>query len=639
MKELLEAAIVSYSSDKPFGWAVAVFLSGQGGNVPDDAIQYIKDELQTIADDLTAINKELSALEKELSVYTEEIIAEEQYAMMSNALDVISNQYQNMQDLTTNYKPGSQQAEEAANSYACSFLDASQYDIDQQLYDIYQTIVNYDNIDPSNNGILQNVTKALIDQLSPSNGDSSSMTLSAAYQTLESFFNKLLQIQMQGAVLYVEALHARDNVLVQGAQPLDCQSYGYPGTAEEWLSGKFLGQIASEVDMFLSCVDRLVLSQADLRTDIGLPLLNPQDPFVAYPCPFLPGGADAIFSRADFIAAQMAPEYHSFGVVVRTVGEPDSVHAYTQGNEPPRINGQTMTLTKLGTPYPEDQSDLMDYRDVDVEVWNNWPQDAKQAYMQWNWLGQAPLPIGDWAQFNEATKISVAMYEFNLEFDASGTIALLDWDTAPHEEVKQQIIAWYLNDQMQGDPKGHPWAHATLPVRHRPTSWQRITPDNSYTSEYVSITTDTYAISSVVSPYVEIAVALQNMDNCIEDDLSFSYSLNSGLNLSIVNGMSGQKQVFADVQMMADAGGFIGYGNDHVACWWADDSGVSRALEVGQDKTYTANVRHTWNPDDVHPFNFHVHLEDDHDECAWQSDGPRANATLYAGSVFLYFSD
>jgi len=327
VKEMLEAAIVSYTSDKPFGWAVAVFLSGQGGSDSDAAIQYVEKQLENIEYDLNTIIGELSALEKELSVDTEEIIAEEQYAMMSNALDVISNQYQNMQDLTTNYKPGSQQAEQAANSYACGFLDPSQYDMDQQLSDIYQSIVNYENIDPSNGGILQNVTKALIDQLSPSNGGSSSTTLSAAYQTLESFFNKLLQIQMKGAVLYVEALHARDNVLAQGAYPFDCPAYGYAGTAEQWFSGKFLGQIASEVDMFLSCVDQLVLSQADLRTNIGLPLLNPAYPAEANPCPFLPGDADAIFSRADFIAAQMAPEYHSFGVVVRTVGEPDSVHA------------------------------------------------------------------------------------------------------------------------------------------------------------------------------------------------------------------------------------------------------------------------------------------------------------------------
>lgn len=629
VKELLEAAIVSFTSDKPFGWAVAVFLSGQGGDTSDDVINYVEQQLQDIENDLDTIIDELQTLQKEVSVDTDKIIAEEEYSTIFGAISDISNQYSNMQALTTNYNPGSEEAETAANSYACNFL--GQYDIDQRLFDIYQMMVNYQDVDPSNGGILQNVTKALIDQLSISNGDSSSITLSSTYQTLESFFNKLLQIQMQGAVLYVEALHARDNVLPPGGKTFDCPTYGYPGTAEQWLSEKFLKQIASEVDMFLSCVDQLVVSQADLRTNIGLPLLNLVDPSEANPSPFLPGGADVIFSRADFIAAQMAPEYHSFGVVVRTVGEPDSITAYTDENQPPRINGQPMTLTKLGVPYPVDQS--QNYRDLQVTEWNNWPQGANQAYMQWNWFD----PLG-WAVFNEATDIFVVMYAFKLASEASQTNAILDWDTTPHEEVKQEISLLYLNDKMEEDPKGHPWAHATLPVRHRPTSWQRPTPDNSYTSDYVSIT-DTYTISSILSPLVEIAVALQDMDDCQENEDYFSYSLNSGLFLNVISGMSEQEQIFADVQMSADAGGDIGNGNDHVACWWADDSGVSKALEAGQNKTYAAKVSHTWNPGDAHPFNFHLHLEEDNIECAWQSDGYWANATLFAGSMYLYFSE
>jgi len=637
VKELLEAAIVSYSSDKPFGWAVAVFLSGQGGDTSDDVINYVEQQLQTIEKDLNTIIGELQTLQTEVAVDTDKIIAEEEYAMISGAISTISNQYSNMQALTNNYKPGSEEAEKAANSYACGFLDPSQYDIDQQLFNIYQIMVNYQDVDPSNGGILQNVTKALIGQLSIANSNSSSITLSSTYQTLESFFNKLLQIQMQGAVLYIEALHARDNVVAPGGYTFNCSAWGYAGTAEQWFNEKFLGQIASEVDMFLSCVDQLVVSQADLRTNIGLPLLNPVNPSEANPAPFLPGGADVIFSRADFIAAQMAPEYHSFGVVVRTVGEPDSITAYTNENQPPRINGQPMTLTKLGVPYPVDQS--QNYRDLQVTEWNNWPQGANQAYMQWNWFeSPAPNSIG-WAVFNEATDVFVAMYAFNLASGASQTNAILDWDTTPHEEVKQEIFLLYLNDKMEEDPKGHPWAHATLPVRHRPTSWQRPTPDNSYTSDYINIT-DTYVIFSILlPPFVEIAVGLQDMDNCEEYEDYFSYSLNSGLYLNVISGMSEQKQIFADVEMGADAGGDIGNGNDHVACWWADDSGVSKALEAGQDKSYKAKVSHTWNPRDAHPFNFNLHLEEDHIDCTWQSDGSWANATLFAESVYLYFSE
>jgi len=637
VKELLEAAIVSYTSDKPFGWAVAVFLSGQGGDDVDAAIQYVEQQLQTIEKDLNTIIGELQTLQTEVAVDTDKIIAEEEYAMISGAISTISNQYSNMQALTNNYKPGSEEAEKAANSYACSFLDPSQYDIDQQLFNIYQIMVNYQDVDPSNGGILQNVTKALIGQLSIATSNSSSITLSSTYQTLESFFNKLLQIQMQGAVLYIEALHARDNVVAQGGYTFNCPAYGYPGTAEQWFNEKFLGQIASEVDMFLSCVDQLVVSQADLRTNIGLPLLNSANPSEAFPSPFLPGGVDAVFSRADFIAAQMAPEYHSFGVVVRTVGEPDSITAYTNENQPPQINGQPMTLTKLGVPYPIDQT--QNYRDVQVTQWNNWPQGANQAYMQWNWFAFSPLPgFGDWAEYNQATDVFVAMYAFNLESGASQTNAILDWNTTPHEEVEQEITLFYLNDTMEEDPKGHPWAHATLPVRHRPTAWQRPTPDNSYTSDYISIT-DTYVISNFFSPLVEITVAIKDMDDCEEYQDHFAYKLNSGLYLIVVSGMSEQEQILADVQMAADAGGDIGNGNDYVACWWADDSAASKALEAGQDKTYTATVSHTWNPGDAHPFNFNLHLEEDHVDCTWQSDGTWANATLYAGSVYLYFSE
>ena len=120
--------------------------------------------------------------------------------------------------------------------------------------------------------------------------------------------------------------------------------------------------LTDEVQEFLRCAERLVLAECDLRTDAS-----------GISKAFLPKDAETIFSQADFLAAQIAPSRYTFGLVVRLIGEPDTINAISEQYQI-QANNQAMQAVSL--------LDATDVRLVPVELWNHWPDEAKPKYLQ-----------------------------------------------------------------------------------------------------------------------------------------------------------------------------------------------------------------------------------------------------------------
>ncbi len=625
--EQIASGIISYATGKSIGWVLSAF--GSGGSSPDvsSALQDMDGKLTQIEADLQQIEGELALIAQALSIDTAKILSEAQQTEMSQAELSINNQFTNVQLFAKDGVPGSAAAKTAAQQFADDFLTTGNNDMDANVYTIYGIIMNVNQ--DLNGGALNALTSMLV-------AEANDGQLLARYETLESYFNSLLEIQMKGAILMVEALHHRDNPFGGGTTAQGPGVGVWPGTAEQWYNQKFLPQIADEVEEFLRCTDRLVVADADLRTDVGLPVIPNSLPFVNQE-PFLPADADTIFSRADFLAAQISPIRHSFGLVVRAVGEPDSINSYVAQNEAPTTTSadNTMHLTPLGP--GTDPTQWVKVRLVPVEVWNNWPGGYTQAYMQWNWKqynGDA-TPFSDYMSFDAATQIAVAKYE--IAWYGAGATTGIDWQNAWPEPVNAQVTTVLYNDKMVQDPSGtHAWGHATLAVRHRPTSWQRYTfnPD-SYNSTFFTVTND-YNIYDPAGPNVRLIATV--LAGRYVTNLS-TFNLESSLTLHIENGMSQQRKATAIVQMQGDANGvMLGVGgNDTMTAWFTGASGEANSWDLQNANGYVypvAGIFHYWNPGE--DTSFHFKLDFNQTVMNFNS-GAYVGARVWPNHVYLFF--
>lgn len=623
----IASGLIKYATDQSIAWVLSALGGGGSSQEVTDALNYMEGQLTQINADLMQIETELGNIAAEIKIDTAAILSEAQQTEMSQAELAINNQFDNVKLFAQDGVPGSDAAKTAAQQFADDFLSTGNNDMDANVYTIYGIIMNVDQ--DLNGGALNALTTMLVAEVNKE-------PLLSRYETLESYFNSLLEVQMKGAALMVEALHHRDNPFSgQAAQGTGAGVGIWPGTAEEWYNQKFLPQIADEVEEFLRCTDRLVLADADLRTDIGLPVIpnsNSSLPPVNQE-PFLPADADAIFSRADFLAAQTSPTRHSFGLVVRGVGEPDSINSYVAQNHPPRAQyaDNHMHLVPLGP--GTDPSQWVNVRLVPVEVWSNWPNGWTQAYMQWNWDqydGDA-APIYDYMTFDAATQIAVTKYE--LSWYGAGIYTDIDWLTAGQEPANAQAITALYNDKMEPDLKGtHAWGHATLAVRHRPTAWQRYTfnPD-SYNSIFFTVTND-YTSSQV--PWVRLILTV----TAPRVTVASKFTLESSLTLHIENGMSQQRKATAIVQMQSDTNGSLFFsGAETMTAWFTGASGETYSWNNQDSNGYvypTQNIFHYWNPGEDTSFHFKLNFNQ---TIVGVNNGDYVGSRIWPNHIYLFF--
>lgn len=609
--EALAEGIIHYSTDKSLGWVLSAFSGGEDSQEIKDALSDMEGKLSQIETDLHTIENELDAISRQIDIDTDTILDAIRQGMMSGAKLRIENQFANVQLFARDGVPGSAAAAAAAQQFSRDFLTTGNDDMDQNVYDIYGIIMNVDKL--GGGGALNVLTTLLVAMANDGR-------LMGRYQTLESYFNSLLEVQMKGGALMIEALHQRDDPLADAAMRTSFVGT-WPGTAQQWYEQKFLPQIAEEVEEFLRCAERLVLADADLRTDVGLP--------VDAPTPFLPADADAILSRADFLAAQVSPSRHDFGLVVRAVGEPISMQADVGYLAPSDQHGTYLDLYPLGT-------DKKNIRYHAVEVWNHWPAGWTHAYMQWQYatVDFHGSQVSDYLSYNTATSIAVVKY--GSKHIPAGVTEAVDWiDTG--EPAGAYIGMDRYNDKMEKDPAGkRVWGHATLAVRHRPRAWRRYDYSaDSYDSYYFDVTND-YNMTDAHGPWVRLIATLKRGTSNNHTNIS----LESSLSLPVKNGEAGRQKVSAIVQMTGDASGeLLEFGTGQtLSYWWTGDSGETDwwNLRAADGFVYdTTIISHVWEPGEFTPFHFKLNFIQYVDD--WIDRGSYVGSRVWPGHVFLFF--
>lgn len=539
------SGIESWAVSEGMGW----LLSLAGVN-QDKISEEMKKQMQEMNEKLNEIIKQLQIIEGELldilkaiQMAQDAIINNNENLKIADDLNVITNQYDNMKYFTVEVM-GTTKGKAQAQEMADEILSGTGYDIDQKLYNIYAGIMG---IDPGvNEGAMSAWTTTLIDKVG-------SEDLLSLYLSLEYYFGSLISTQSKGLSLMIEALHHRDDpVTASGVFPQD-----FPGTAKEYLEQKFTPWMEAEAEEFLRCVDRLVVAGLDLRTD------------ATEQVKMIPDNVYHIYFRADFLAAQVSSR-HSFGLVTRVIGEPDSVQAYIKDKVLVTANGEVTEIVPVGVTGHE-----KDVRLAVVEHWNHWPDGWTEAYMQWNW-GKCE---GNWdnhegfISFNSATEVAVA--KFSLSNAVSG-----DYDVVVHAlretpEFKGAKVSLYDKDGQKVDHaimEAHLYGSAVIPIRHRP-SWAS---GRTYLDHDKRID-PTYEYSIQDKPPWAMAKA-RLVENIHWYNSHADFNIEVWIYLPILNGMSSKEQqrVTCRTAIHAKQSGGLDKGKnylDFVDCRWYGNTG------------------------------------------------------------------
>lgn len=558
--EQIGAGIIAYITGESAGWLLS-FVGGDDSNQAFvDAVDQMNQKLDEVIAELAVIEQELAAIMKLIQISTDEIKNIEQQFNIAEPQNIINNTYDNMKGVFTADKIGTPAGKAASQDTTDDILSTARTNIDQQMYDIHAGIMG--STPGIGNGAMDAFTTTLVDHT----GDGQLLN---RYKALESYFERLVTVQAKGLSLMVEALHARDS---QQASAGRVSSTDYQGTAKQWMDDKFTPYMEDEIEEFLRCTARLVIAECDLRTD------------AAAIGPFLPGDAAEIFKRADFIAAQIAPGRHSFGAVVRIIGEPDTVKSLIADYQT-KANGQVMNVVELGL-------DKKDFKETTVEVWNHWPGGYTRAYMQWNW--DTSHDVSSFIKFNAATTVAVAKVCLP---SAADSVTYNVNTTFPHETASESLKTCECDDDMkcvsgaaavrtaaQSD-ETHIYGHATLPIRHRPHCW--------YFHDYVSHDkridpTHDHSNLNDNPPWVRAGARL--VENIHWYNGAADFLLESTMIFPVVNGMNERRKVTA---------------------WTEMSSHYYNSLDMKSDNSYldagwtdAVGEHYAWDPSGGNPHNY-----------------------------------
>ncbi len=506
----ISSGIGNWGVKEALGWLLSLT-----GVDRDKATEEMKNQLDKmnrkldyIIDELRNIESELADILKAIQMVEDDIINNNENLKIADDIDVIDNQYGNLQYFTVDVM-GTAEGKARARQMADDILAAGGYDIDQRLYDIHAGIMG---TDPGiTEGAMSAWTTTLIDKVETED-------LLNLYLSLEYYFSSLISTQSKGLTLMVEALHHRDNPVNAASGRL---AQGFPGTAEQYLKEKFTPWMEDEVEEFLRCVDRLVVAGLDLRTNATAPV------------EIIPEDVRQIYFRADFVAAQVSSR-HSFGLAVRLIGEPDSLQAYVKDKIPVLAESAPMEIVPVGLPGRR-----KDVRLTAVEHWMHWPDGYTEAYMQWNWgaCDDNNNTHEGFITFNGATEVAVA--KFSLPDASYGQCKVTV--EAPRETPSTFGVVLVFDDG--GKPlhhatmDAHLYGSAVIPIRHGPTwAWGRTYEDFD---KRIDPTCD-YSVR-VTPPWAWARARLQENIHWYNSHAGFD--VESGIYLPVLNGMkSGEKQ-------------------------------------------------------------------------------------------------
>ena len=237
-----------------------------GNNAEEQTLKDIDGKLTQIGNELTEIEGELQAVLTDIKVSEDSIKNDVDWPR--DAVTAIHTATQSMQLLGSDTKPGEGNRTKIKN--LASDILGAQYDIPNQVMSIYTAIEG--NPTP----LLSNYVDQVMLQL----GYNDNSNLQKAYQGFEYYTSELLNNQIKGVNLVVEAHKAQDDN--SSAQKyLECYDSNASGDSECNLLYKEIGDMDNPNSFIYNAVS-MVLRDAPIYD------------------PFLPSSAESIFKRAEF---------------------------------------------------------------------------------------------------------------------------------------------------------------------------------------------------------------------------------------------------------------------------------------------------------------------------------------------------
>lgn len=393
--------LTAWTTEKVMGWILSAFGYK---NPTEQALDEIKDQLNQMNATLNQINAQITTLTNQMSqllslvqLSWDSLTSTMSSLNMTIDENAIQNEYNN---LSTGFPASSPDLCTATgNTIATAFAQqilGTSVDIDQHVYNIYANLAGKN---AGSNGALYDLTSKLVDQVI------AGQDLYNCYIVLENYFGQVAAIQAQGLDLMIEGLH-------QTQTPLDSSMVTtFLGGATDYYN-KFNSQMNDEVDMFLSCVDRLVMAKVDVRSEIVLKFA------------YLSPETAAIYNRADFVACRLSTN-HPAGLNIRLIGDPTHVADWIANNRI-QVAGHNPTVVAVNGNTTNNYAPLL-------------PASTPSGvthYLEWMQKGNAYT-------FDLQTNVSIV--KLNYPSTVAGSFAV----TTPDAAQNQTLTVSLYNDSFQ----------------------------------------------------------------------------------------------------------------------------------------------------------------------------------------------
>jgi hypothetical protein len=454
-------------TEEAIGWVLGAF----GVEDPTEAaLNEISDTLDEMNATLTNIESEIATLTNEVSemmalvqLEWDDLISKYDSLNMSEPENIIQNQYNNMLSTftTSSDKLCTAEGNALATKFARQILGdyiGTNYDIDQQIYNMYANIVGKA---PGSNGALYDLTSELVDRVKAGED------IFDCYLTLENYFGQLAAIQAQGLELMIEAIHMTEKPA--GYEGLT----SFVGGDTEYYN-KFYTQMDEEVEMFLCCVDRLIATKVNVRSEMVQTIA------------YLPPETAEIYSRADFVAKKLS-NTHPAGLIIRLIGDPSYVSDWIT-NKKIKVAGQDPDVIS-----------------VNGETINNYAPilpastpSGVNCYLEWTQNGNV-------CSFKKQTTVSVVKLHYDVDTAAS-------FATTTPDNTQTLNVEWYDDDFQQAAPADDniiAYGNGVFYVRVLPTTWRAGT--DKETNDDRDMWTSTWSPSHI-GVYMYLKSALTDED-------------------------------------------------------------------------------------------------------------------------------
>ncbi len=252
-------------------WVMGRILSAILGSSSDpalmQAVQQIQTEIQAIAQAIQVIMQEISALAQQLALDTTILENYIQQASINEDISVIEQHYSDMQTMNT----------EAANKTPLIYDPQTFATLVLQDWDISAHVEAISNALLGNEGLSEGLLNTWTNYFIQEMGSQAAPGVLASYSTLlQKLFEQQLQHQFKGVAL------------VTGAISINCDPYQKCQPGLDYLT-QFDGLLAQQVERYLECVERMVLSQYDMAVQAARPAF--------------PSDGPGVFASADLYAA------------------------------------------------------------------------------------------------------------------------------------------------------------------------------------------------------------------------------------------------------------------------------------------------------------------------------------------------